>query len=227
MTIFVLTIGFDEKFATRFMLRNSIEKDDLMLIVAPHDWEQVDKAKVAIENVISLAGAWIKSENIKIYPVNLEGLEKRYTVMKKVREIASDLYNYSLKRDDKVFKACLSGGLRALILLMFMALGFVARKAEVEVSVEVDFENLAGRMEIPLSTMMTNISDKEGTALKTLSVHGPCRVEELASMLRTSKSTVYRILRRLLDKGLIERVEGGKYFLSERGKVFLEYYFFP
>ncbi len=227
MTIFVLTIGFDEKFATRFMLRNSIEKNDLMLIVAPYDWEEIDKARVAIENVMNLAGAWIKSENIKVYPVKLEGLEEKYSVMKKVKEIAWDLYNYSMERDDRVFRACLSGGLRALILLMFMALGFIARKAEIEVNVEVDFENLAGRMEIPLSTMMTSVSEREGRTLAILNKLGPSRVEDLANVLNTSKSTAYRIIRKLLDKGFVEKEEGGKYSLSEKGKIFLEYYSFP
>ncbi|MEO2117317.1 MAG: CRISPR locus-related DNA-binding protein, partial [Methanocaldococcus sp.] len=69
--LYIITLGFDEKFAIRFLLRHGIKRDDKVLIILPDDLNSNQKVQNALNNILSLLDNLVKKENISILEVDV------------------------------------------------------------------------------------------------------------------------------------------------------------
>ncbi len=104
---------------------------------------------------------------------------------------------------------CLSGGMRyGLLALVAAAVGLGAGGVA-----QVDLESGQGFVEVPLAPLrgLAGLSGRELAVLMFLWERPGSRLSDVASGLGLAKSTVYKVLGRLVEAGLV-RVEGRRYY---------------
>ena len=131
-TALILTLGFDERFCFRALLRHEIkEGDEIVLITAG----LVDKVKKAYE--------WIKTVVERSYDVKIKLIEIDVkNLMKAILDVVNLLDEY---KDWNVI-VNLSGGMRILTIIMLFALTIKSMR---HIKVEIELEDLSALIEIP------------------------------------------------------------------------------
>ena len=197
------TLGFDEKFVLRFLLRHGVGKEDRIIVVLPAGYEENEKASAALENLKSLIAKLIPEGALRVLDVDLSA-EPALSI----RRIRYVIFEQPF---EKVY-ACLSGGMRALILLVVSAL-FSLR--DVSVSVEVEFENFEGMIEVPLSVLGI---PKHERWLRILSLlEEGLGVRAVAGRLGLSPATVSREVKQMSALGLVD----SDFRLTSEGRFYL------
>jgi len=209
--LYVSTLGFEEKFTIRGLLRASLNPGDFIHVFLAEPLE--DKAKNALE---------IVKKFVEEY---LGFIELRYTVLPVIE------YSKAIGKAVKVFKMYnnvdlvilnLSGGMRALILEVLAASLITLNPART--TIEIELESLKGYIRAPL-TLLTHIppTSEEEELLRKIS-EGNTTLESLAKGLNQPKSTIHRRVRKLIDKGLLSEEHYGRktyYKLTDLGRIYI------
>lgn len=201
--IFVATLGFDEKFVVRFLLRHGVRKGDTIIVVVPAGYERNEKASAALENLQSLIAKLIPESALRVLDVDLSA-EPALSI-RRIRSVI-------VERPFGEVYACLSGGMRALIMLVVSAL-FLLRG--VAVSLEVEFENFEGMLEIPLSALGIPRNERWLRILSLL--EDGLSVRAIAGRLGLSPATVSRDIKQM---GVLKLVDSD-FRLTREGKFYL------
>jgi len=204
--LYIITLGFDEKFAIRFLLRHGIKREDKVLIILPDDLNNNQKVQNALNNILSLLDNLVKKENISILEVNVKD-----SVLTSVKKIKQKI----LESGENSIYANLSGGMRVLVLLVVSALLLLKN---LDVRVEVEFENFEGYTEIPIKAFLVPENDRWVKILK--SIYNGCGIRETAKNLGLSPATVSREVKKLQELGLVNK----EFNLTESGRLYLELY---
>ncbi|XRO77242.1 CRISPR-associated CARF protein Csa3 [Methanocaldococcus sp. 10A] len=204
--LYIITLGFDEKFAIRFLLRHGVKSNDKVLIILPDDQNNNHKVQNALNNLISLLNNLVKKENVIILEVSL-----KEPILKNVKKIKQKI----LEIGENTICANLSGGMRALILLVVSTLLLLKN---LDVKVEVEFENFEGYTEIPIKAFLVPKNDRWIRILK--SIYNGYGIRETAKNLGLSPATISREAKKLQELGLIDE----KFNLTDSGKLYLELY---
>jgi len=209
--LYVSTLGFEEKFTIRGLLRASLSPGDFIHLFLAEPLE--DKAK----NALTIVEKFVKEY--------LSFVELNYTVLpvieypKAVGEAAKALRTYA-NVDYAVLN--LSGGMRALILEVLVATLITLNPKKT--TVEIELESLRGFIKIPLMVFIhTPPSPDEAELLRKIS-EGYITLESLAKKLNQPKSTTHRRIRRLVDKGFLSEERYGRktyYKLTNQGKIYV------
>jgi CRISPR-associated protein Csa3 len=202
--ILVMTLGFDEKFALRAIFRRGLRSGDRVIFVVPEDEDpRADRAFSTIQQIVFRSVPEVSVERFRI-PVR--DFPKAVSL---IRRLALSL----LRSGEKVVLN-LSGGQRIAILEVLA--GFLSCGAG-EVEVEVESEDSSTLATFPL-IMMTNIGlDHEDVNILKILTQAPRRFNEIQSAAGISKSSTWRRLKKLMDLGLVEKVDN-KYKLTELGQ---------
>jgi len=211
----VLTLGFDEKFAIRALMRASPLKDDEIVVIIPAiEDARCKKALDSLKNFCDITG-------VAIFDV------KEVSVAEPEIAIATIYRTFSQKlRDGKRLYLNLSGGMRALILETLAAALAVARHMP-DVKVEVELENFSGIVGFALSYFMLSPPGSLDlnilTCIKKLEeICKHATLDAITSKIGIPRSTVYRRLLDLVDKGYIKFERQGKrvtYSLTDLGRM--------
>jgi len=188
----ISTLGFDEKFCYRAILRHGIREDDKVILITAKLVERTLKAFEMIRNfLISSYGSKVSIEVVEVDVKNIIGSIE--SVMLRLNQ----LKGYELIVN-------LSGGMRALILITLLAL--LLRRPN-NIKVEMELEDLSGVIEVsksllnaPLLTL--ELSDEKKKILKLIR-EGVREVEPLANKLRRDVSTIRRHVSDLEEIGLL------------------------
>ncbi|MEM2089412.1 MAG: CRISPR-associated CARF protein Csa3 [Thermoproteota archaeon] len=180
MRRFVITLGFDEKFANRCLLRRGLGKGDEVYLILNKDPDaRVIKASSQVERIVMDAQAELKK--IFIDPMNVyQSIESLVKIFNTYSQIIINL----------------SGGMR--ILLIYTVLSFLMSEGwrkEVEVKVEIDTEDMRNTVEIPVE-LLTNL------AFLQLSE----RSIELLQAIKDESRSLWEISQKIgLDESVISR----------------------
>lgn len=203
------TLGFEEKFAVRCLMRHMDSASKMVVITAP----PVDEhSRSKIEEAFSLLKR-VAEEYAEI------GVEKLVVgdpldFWASVREIRGKLYTEMVGHERTVM--CLSGGLRALVVEALVAALTLPSDAQVDrVVVEIELENLSGVTSFNVAQVqkLMQLTGPEHRILEFLEEKGPAKLTRIAQELGMARSTAYRVLRRLEGLGLVVREPDGTYMV--------------
>ncbi len=190
-TALILTLGFDEKFCYRAILRHGIKEGDKIILITAR---LVDRVRKAYE--------WIKAFVERSYDVKVELIQidvKDFTkAIKDVMGLLEDFKDYNLIVN-------VSGGMRALAVTVLLAL---MMKSMRNVKLEIELEDFSGLIEIPqhllrIHKIKQNLTEEKIEILKLIA-RGLNDVKSLSKALKKDVSTIRRHISSLEDLGLIE-----------------------
>ena len=209
-TALILTLGFDERFCFRAILRHGIkEGDEVVLITAG----LVDRVKKAYE--------WIKTVVERSYDVEVKLIEVDVkNLMKAILDVVKILDEY---KDWNVI-VNLSGGMRILTIIMLFALTI---KPIRHIKVEIELEDLSALIEIPtqlfaVGDVKSKLTNEKIEVLKLISRFE--EVKEIVKVLGKDASTVRRHIASLVEMGLVsvEKRKPLKVKLTDFGELILK-----
>lgn len=189
-TTLIATLGFDEKFCYRAILRHGIkEGDEIVLITA----EVIDKVKKAFDWIKKLIETSFSDKvTIKLIQLDVKNLEKS---IKTVSELIDSSQGKVIVN--------ISGGMRALVTIVLIACIMRSKK---DMVVEIETEDFSSLLQIPSETFQLikePISEIHLEILKLVK-NGIKKADSISKELKRDPSTVRRHLAELEKKGLIK-----------------------
>lgn len=184
--IYLITLGFDEKFALRALIRRGLGHDDEVLAVMarPSD-ERAEKAYRQLTEILRRIFQHKRTSRIDIDPRDFPHCLK-------------DLIEALAPSIKEKHVLVLSGGFRALILETLLAATMLNLQAEVE----VEFEDSSTTITFPLKWVTPlNLEDDELNILK-YAANTPT-LSGLTKEVGLSKSTVWRKIKKLQELGIL------------------------
>ncbi len=205
--LYLVTLGFDEKFAARFLLRHGLQRGDTVVIVVAGDYEANKKVRAAVDALQAiLRGVEVDVRVVPVDPGSAEEAVRRIVEVLSGAGFVSGVY------------AGLSGGMRALVLVATLALLLYSRMMSTRVDVEVDREDLAGYVWLPLDVAVLGLDERDLEVLRAAQGYeGRPTVRGLAEKLGMSHATVHRVVEKLRGMGLLDE----KNRVTRRGRFVL------
>jgi CRISPR-associated protein Csa3 len=208
--VFIITLGFDEKFALRCLFRNGVEEGDRVILLASSDDNRV---KSAFENVRRIVEKTFEGEiKVELEKVNVRNFTEAVKYVKKIIDACGS----------SSIVLNLSGGMRALVITAFMSCLLSESKS---VKVEVELEDFSGVVEIPASIpgsfkSIARLSKEEREIVEKLK-EKPSSAKELSKLLGKDESTIRRSLYRLEELCVVRRIPGwpARVELTEIGRL--------
>lgn len=190
-TALILTLGFDEKFCCRAILRHGIKEGDKIILITAGLVEKVRKAY-----------EWIKAFVERSYDVEVQLVQ---IDVKTFTNGIQDVLKLLDKFKDYYLIVNLSGGMRALALTVLLALMIKPMR---NVRLEIELEDFSGLIEIPqhllrIHEIRQNLTEEKIEILKLIA-HGYKDVKSLSKALKKDVSTIRRHISSLEELGLIE-----------------------
>lgn len=191
MKALIATLGFDEKFCYRAIIRHGISEGDKIVLLTANVVDRVQKAYEWVKSFIATYG----SIDIELIEINARDFTAGVMDVIKVLESLND---YKLIVN-------LSGGMRILSLIVYAALTLQKFDAEVEVELE-DFSDIVAIPKFLFSapSLIAGLSDEKVNVLKTIIEEGKIEAKKLADRLNKDVTTIRRHLYDLASAGLIE-----------------------
>jgi CRISPR-associated protein Csa3 len=171
-TALILTLGFDEKFCYRAILRHGIKEGDKIILLTAGLVERVKKAY-----------EWIKAFVERSYDVEVKLVQidvKDFTkAIQDVIKILDEFKDYNLIVN-------LSGGMRALAVTVLFALMIKPMR---NVRLEIELEDFSGLIEIPqyllrIHEIKQNLTEEKIVMLSRVLVLGTQRIGTCQLVLR-------------------------------------------
>jgi len=189
-TALILTLGFDEKFCYRAILRHGIKEGDKIILLTAG---LVDRVKKAYE--------WIKTFVERSYDVEVRLVQIDVKdFIKAIRDVMNTLDEFK----DYNLIVNLSGGMRALAITVLLALMIKSMR---NVRLEIELEDFSGLIEIPqnllrIHEIRQNLTEEKIEILKLIA-QGLRDVKSLSKTLKRDVSTIRRHISSLEELGLI------------------------
>jgi CRISPR-associated protein Csa3 len=213
----ILTLGFDEKFAIRALMRAApLGGDEVIVIIPSTSDERSKKALDSLKNFCNTIGITIDVREVPVAKPE-EAIATIYKVCsQKLKERRSLHFN-------------LSGGMRALILETMAAALAVARQMPrimSDTKVEIELENFSGVAEFTLSHFMLSLPGSLDldilACIKESEASKRATLDIITSAAGIPRSTVYRRLLDLQERGYVRAERQGRrvvYSLTDLGRM--------
>jgi len=209
LTLFVFTLGFDEKFIIRFLLRHHLLKSDEVVIIAPDDYLTNEKARNAYNSIVKILQSWITKEQISVLILAPDD-----EPAKNIRIV----HSYFNKKSPKKIIVSLSGGMRIVIALTLLALLQIQKI--VPIQLEIDFENLTSYKAIPLEVVNFPYSSRVYEILELIQQNPSISIRKIAWRMALSPATISREILDMKKRHLVRQIPNLK--ITPAGKFYLE-----
>lgn len=208
--LFLATLGFDEKFIIRSLIRNGLSIGDSILIFAPKGYLQDEKSARAAEAIKEIVAKILPNIELRI-----EEYDLREDFSGEICRARSIIQNYEF---DEVI-ACLSGGMRALILGV---ISILLTLDSYRIVIEVEFENLENYVRIPLHTLKIPYNNRWLTVLEYLRTGKSLRA--ISNDIGLSPATISRIISEMKNYKLVNEenrvTEDGFFYVKLYKRMF-------
>lgn len=198
--VVAVTLGFDEKFAIRGLLRIGLNSGDRVLVFTaiPID-DRVERALNVLREFVS---RYYDDVTFKVVDLDVKDF---YGAVLKAGSVLKDEIT-SVENVEVVFN--FSGGMRSLILEVLVAAVILGINGQVE----VELENFAGVIGFPLKVLksIAPLSNEFKDILHVLVNAGELNLSRLAKRLNIAKSTVHLRVKRLVELNLVETEYRGR-----------------
>jgi len=212
--IIVSTLGFDERPVLRALSETGFKGVEKILLIRPLDDDpRAVKAVSEIKKIASIAG--LRDEDIISYRVDPRHFWESVSII-------YDLLDKTAGETDNAV-LLLGGGLRALIIETYTAFLLLSSSKRSRYIVRIDLETgdytvVVPGAEIILNTMLNPL---ERRVLEIIKEKPGASLTDVSDMLVKPTSTIHRVLKRLLEKGLVEK-RNRKYYLTSSGRIALK-----
>lgn len=212
MVILVATVGFDEKFIIRSIMRHSDHLEKIILVVAEPIDTRVEKALLSVQQFVNTV--------VKSVERNIELMIYRIDPRDFYRSI-SLIREQCFKEVGTKYVVNLSGGMRVLILATLAA----AISSNIDLIIEVELENFLSVINIdPRVYRFAILDDYKKRIIRSLYKLGEATYKDLMKDTQIPRATLFRNLKELRQMGLITVTRFGRdslYRLTDLGKAFL------
>ena len=197
MTVYIATLGYDEKFIVRFLLRRMIKGSDKILLIAPKGFREDEKAFNAYTNIKALIQSTVNA--LDIYEIDYSSRDST----NEINKLKKFLETYAMGEEE--IWVCLSGGMRIIIIYTLLAMKRMAMDTPKRIWIEVDFENLTGSVVFPLTSF---ILPKDNRIISILNIledtRGKTSLRKISGMTGISLATVHRLVKKMKYMGLVD-----------------------
>ena len=200
--VFIMTLGFEEKFCFRALLRHEIQENDRLVFITGRLIERVKKAFDTIKKFVKHS----YGNSVELQLIELTSYDDIYNSV----EILLEKLGKIIRKNDEVI-VNLSGGMRILLVIVLLAL-LLKGIRNVQL-IELELEDSSGIVKIDLTLLrlpeiLSNLTQEKVDVLKEI-IAGKTDVGTLSKALNKDESTIRRHLSSLESLGLI-RVEKKK-----------------
>jgi len=212
--LFVITLGFEEKYVVRMLTRYGVGPEDLLLVFTGPRTQMSEKAVRILADFLSKYYESTSLEVVETKPADGFGqlLEKMY------EEVSGRAGQY----DEVVFN--LSGGMRVLCLAALMTAQLLSALHS-KVRVELETEDSSALIPVPRAAVSLPLTLAELTAeklevLREIS-HTPTTAKTISARLGKDESSVRKHLATLTSLGLAETIgeRPRKYIATPTGRT--------
>jgi CRISPR locus-related DNA-binding protein len=205
--VLVATIGFDEKFVVRALIRY-LESIDHFIGILSTPVEQ--RASQAISNIKSFIEKYVVDSGKKLISnFIIIDVTDPYEAIAKLKSIFTPNNEYIVN---------LSGGMRALTIVTFIA--FIISRARGEI--EIELENLQGRILIdPRVVVAGPLSSDEEKIVNAIKKLGRATYRDIIRETGIPRATLFKHLSSLRSIGVIDQQREGRhtyYLLTNIGR---------
>lgn len=211
ITTLVATIGFDEKFAIRSIVKHISEIERFIAVTSVPLDSRVSKALGLVEQFLN---TYISDaeKKIEVHKVEID--------VKNPYDAISVLRREIFEKFSGPYIVNLSGGMRALVVEVLAALVI----SGVRGIIEIELENFLGTIEIdPKLFYIGKLSENKAKIIKEIAKRKKVTYKDIARELGLPRATVFRELKLLRILGLIkvEKEERNSfYYLTDLGKAY-------
>lgn len=204
----IFTLGFDEKFQIRSIIRHGVKESAriIVIIAEPMD-ERVKAAKERLKKFVL------------DYIPNSEFIEVTINPINFIESVSKLFETFSNLTGEEII-VNLSGGMRALIIETLIGLILSEKKAKIE----IELENFQGTIQFDSRILRSIELEKDDIEILNAVRHVK-KLIEIVEWVNKPKTTVYRRLEELVEKGLLNKKVEGKsatYEITEIGKLMLK-----
>ena len=200
---YVISLGYDERFAMRFLLRHSVMEENVVMAIVPRGYEGDEKARTAVNNLRRLV-EWMEVVEFDIDDP-LKGIVELFSLMKKRMASSERVY------------LCLSGGMRLIVISTLLAAQQLIKEAAKEVWVEIDLENLSGTSTIPLNAFLIPRNERFLKILNALMKTERPSIRYVEKETSIPLSTAHREMKRMVSLGLLTE----EFRITDIGRAYL------
>ena len=213
VVVLVATVGFDEKFVLRAIMRRADTLSRVYLVTATPVEERAARAVKLVEDFVNRVlkgpGREVRLDVIEVDLRDFFGV---------VAELRRKCFEEGKTADTYVVS--LSGGMRALVLAVLAAFVISGRAGEVE----VELENFSGVVRFsPELFRGVSLGDYDRRVVKSLAQRGKATYRELLADTGLPRATLFRTLKNLRLRGLIRAEVVGRtsyYSLTDIGRAY-------
>jgi CRISPR locus-related DNA-binding protein len=203
----VTTIGFDERFVVRALIRY-LENIDHFIGILSTPIEQ--RALQAISNIKNFIDKYVVDSGKRLAYEFIEiDITDPYEAIARLKRIFTSNNEYIIN---------LSGGMRALTIVTFIA--FLISRARGEI--EIELENLQGRISIdPRIITAGPLSSDEEKIVNTIKKLGRATYRDIMKETGIPRATLFKHLSSLRSRGVIDQQREGRntyYMLTNIGR---------
>ncbi|MEM3366054.1 MAG: CRISPR-associated CARF protein Csa3 [Candidatus Methanomethyliaceae archaeon] len=202
--ILIFTLGFDEKFTLRGILRDGVSQNDaIYLLSADFDDPRVEKAFISLKEIVNKAFPGLKIEKVQVQLEDFSGSVLR------LRRLFRDLTGHRIILN-------LSGGQRILSLILMTSV----LSLNLDVDIEIETEDSKILFRFPSRMMKPIMLDElDRRILELIGKEHSIKLRSISEILGISKPSVWRRLEGLIEKGLVIKNEKRTYSLTELGMI--------
>lgn len=213
--ILVATIGFDERPVIRAILRHGLNFREILLL-KPREPSDPRSNRV-IENIRSLLEKTDANVKLSVVEVDVKDFyhgvgEVKNHLAEKTREYGGEIL------------LLLGGGMRSLITETLVAAIQLSNELLIKGIIEIDLEGEAGYTSARIEDLVPlTLTPQERRILEEIRKE-PKSLSSLKTSLDLPKTTIWKILQRLEEKGLVEKEYRGRttyYKISKRAHQYL------
>jgi len=194
----ILSLGFDERFAIRSVLRTGLSRGDRVLIFTAEPI--VDKTEKALKIVLEFLKKYFEGIECEVISIPTKDFEQSISIIgERLMKLKSLGYDIILN---------LSGGMRSLIIELLAASILIGLRG----IVEIELENLEGYLSFPIDILKikTPLKDEYKNVLNAIIEAGEINLSQLSRRIAMAKSTTHKIVKKMIEEGLIEYEKVGK-----------------
>lgn len=202
--LFISTLGFEEIFLIRFLLRNQPLPGDIILIISPFpDESRSIKAYQEVESFLAKYMPEVKLERIQVPVTKI--YQAIMLIVQKIR---------SLNISNAIVN--LSGGMRILVIEVLAAVKMVlGDNADVEVELEdrreiVRFKPSVMDLRIPTIKQIRILS-------AMMKLGKDATLSKISNMTKIPRSSVYKEIKRMKEEGFVTRMNSKHFTLTDLG----------
>lgn len=207
--LLISTLGFEEAFLIRFLLRNQPQPGDVMLVVSPFP-DDIRSMK-AYQQVEAFLTNYIPEVELKRIQVPVDKIHRAIAII--VQTIKS------LNASNAIVN--LSGGMRILVIEILAAVKMVfGDSADIEMELEdkrevVKFKPSILDLKVPSVKQIRILS-----AMKELGKNAS--LSNIKEKTGIPRSSIYKEIKKMEEKGFVAKTDGRHFTLTDLGFVWAE-----